>query len=273
MFTKSFKIVSFLALLGLFAAFMPGFYALAAPTLLGRSPDQNVGAENLPLVAAADKVALPKTLTAGFYQFNNLEIFKSPAVDEPPTTLEVIQRNEKSCVVYENGKTNLPLPCLFNNNENNVYLIQIEERTTLVGNNQEPALLSDFSAGEKINVLGWLAADSKTIRAAVVRSLAVKDFHQSFSGTIKKVTGDGFIITLSNGDEISVKTPIVEGAQVTVKGVFDKINNTVNNVLSILIRPTIVILEKPVAEPEVPPATPSAKPSTLFKNFLRVFGL
>lgn len=236
----------------------PGFYALAA--------------ENLPLTAAADKVAPIRTLPAGFYQFNNLEIFKSPAVDEPPTTIEVIQRNEKSCVVYENGKTNLPLPCLFNNSENNNYLIQIEERTTLVGSNQEPALLSDFQAGEKINVLGWLAADGKTIRAAVVRSLAVKDFHQSFSGTIKKVEGDGFIITLSNGDEIFVKTPIVEGAQVTVKGVFDKINNTINSVLSILIRPTIVILEKPAAV-ETPPAAPSARPSTLFKNFLKVFGL
>lgn len=240
-------------------AFAPGFYALAA--------------ENLPLSVAADKVAPIRALPAGFYQFNNLEIFKSPAVDEPPTTIEVIQKNEKSCVVYENGKTNLPLPCLFNNNENNNYLIQIEERTTLVGNNQEPALLSDFAAGEKINVLGWLAADSKTIRAAVVRSLAEKDFHQSFSGTIKKVEGDGFIITLSNGDEIFVKTPIVEGAQITVKGVFDKINNTVNSVLSILIRPTIVILEKPVIEVETPPAAPSARPSTLFKNFLRVFGL
>lgn len=259
MFIKSNKIIGFLALIGLFVAFAPGFYALAA--------------ENLPLAAAADKVAPLKALPAGFYQFNNLEIFKSPAVDEPPTTIEVIQRNEKSCVVYENGKTNLPLPCLFNDNENNIYFVQIEERTTLVGNNQEPALLSDFAAGEKINVLGWLAADSKTIRAAVVRSLAEKDFHQSFSGTIKKVTEDGFIIVLSNEDEIFVKTPIVEGAQVTIKGVFDKINNTVNSVLSILIKPTIVILEKPAIEPETPPAAPSARPSTLFKNFLRVFGL
>jgi len=267
------KITQILALMGFFAVFTPGFYALAAPTLLGRSPDQNVGAENFPLTTVADKVTPPKTLAAGFYQFNSLEIFKSPTVDEPPTTIEVIQRNEKSCVVYENGKTNLPLPCLFNNNENNTYLVQIEERTTLVGSNQEPALLSDFLAGEKINVLGWLAADSKTVRAAVVRSLAVKDFHQSFSGTIKKITSDGFIITLSNGDEIAVKTPIVEGAQVTVKGVFDKINNTINSVLSILIRPTIIILENPVVEPETPPAAPSAKPSTLFRNFLRVFGL
>src|SRR3989344_4371265 len=130
MFKKSLKLVVFLALMGLFAVFVPGFYALAA--------------ENLPLIAVADKVAPPKTLAAGFYQFNNFEIFKNPAVDEPPATIEVIQKNEKSCVVYENGKTNLPLPCLFSNNENNIYLIQIEERTTLVGNNQEPALLSDF---------------------------------------------------------------------------------------------------------------------------------
>lgn len=255
--TKIRKTIQILALSGLFTAF--GFIALAA--------------SDLPLTTVADSVASLKILPAGFYQFNNLEIFKSPTVDEPPAIIEVIQRNEKSCVVYDNGKTNLPLPCLFSNNENNIYLVQIEERTTLVGNNQEPALLSDFQAGERINVLGWLSADSKNIRAAVVRSLAVKDFHQSFSGTIKKVTGDGFIITLSSGDEISVKTPIVEGAQVTIKGVFDKINNTVNNVLSILIRPTIVILEKPAAEPEAPAATPSAKPSTLFKNFLKVFGL
>lgn len=261
MYIKISKLVNFLALFGLFIGLIlivsNGAYAV----------------ENLPLAAAADKVAPLKALPAGFYQFNNLEIFKSPAVDEPPATVEVIQKNEKSCVVYENGKTNLPLPCLFNDNENNIYFVQIEERTTLVGNSQEPALLSDFVAGEKINVLGWLAADSKTIRAAVVKSLADKDFHQSFSGTIKKVTGDGFIITLSNGDEISVKTPLVEGAQVTIKGVFDKINNAVSSVLSILIRPTIVILEKPVVEVETPPAAPSARPSTLFKNFLRVFGL
>lgn len=258
MFIKLNKIIGFLALTGLFMTLAPSFYALAA--------------ENLPLAAAADKVSTSKVLNAGFYQFNNLEIFKSPAVDEPPTTLEVIQKNEKSCVVYENGKTNLPLPCLFNNSENNNYLIQIEERTTLVGNNQEPALLSDFAAGEKINVLGWLAADSKTIRTAVVRSLAVKDFHQSLSGTVKKVTAEGYTLLLPNGDEIFVNTPIVEGAQITIKGVFDKINNRVNNVLSVLIRPTIIIQENPAAV-ETPPAAPSAKPSTLFKNFLRVFGL
>ncbi|MDO8743373.1 MAG: hypothetical protein Q7J30_02380 [Candidatus Azambacteria bacterium] len=214
------------------------------------------------------------TIPAGFYQFNNLEIFKSPSVDEPPAVIEVIQKNEKSCVVYENGKTDLPLSCAFNNNENNTYQVQIEERTTLLGANQEPALLTDFEAGNRVNILGWLAADSKTIRAAVVRNLENKDFHQSFSGTIKKVTADGFTLILANGDKILVKTPIAEGAQVTVKGVFDKINDAVGNVLSILIKPTIVLQEKPAEITVSQPApTPSAKPSTLFKNFLKVFGL
>lgn len=261
MLTKINKLIRFLALLGIFI----GFAVIVSPGAKA--------VENMAITPAADKVILPsKTLPAGFYQFNNLEIFKGPVVDEPPATIEVIQKNEKSCVVYENGKTNLPLPCLFNNNENNTYLVQVEERTTLLGVNQEPALLSDFAAGEKINVLGWLAADSKTIRAAVIRSLASKDFHQSFSGTIKNVTEDGFIIVLSNEDEIFVKTPIVEGAQVTIKGVFDKINNTINSVLSIIIRPTIVVQEKPAVEVEAP-AAPATKPSTLFKNFLKVFGL
>lgn len=247
------KITQILALSSLFAAF--GFIALAA--------------SDLPLTAAADNVASIKVLPAGFYQFNNLEILKGPALDEPPATIEVIQKNEKSCVVYESGK---PLPCVFNGNENNIYVVQVEERTTLLGSNQEPALLSDFAAGDRVNVLGWLSADSKTIRAAVLRSLAVKDFHQSFSGTIKKITGNGFIITLSNGDEISVKTPIVEGAQVTIKGVFDKVNSAVSNVLSLFIKPMIVLEGSPIVKPEaVPP--PAKNPSTLFKNFLKVFGL
>lgn len=258
MFIKNSKTVSFLALTGLFVVSMPSFYAL--------------GAENLPLTAAADKMINSK-IAVGFYQFNNLEIFKSPAVDEPPATLEVIQKNEKSCVIYENGKNDRRLSCIFSGEQNNNYLVQVDERTTLLGINQEPALLSDFSAGDKVNVLGWLSADSKTIRAAVLRNLENKNFHQSLSGTIKNVTSDGFTLVLENDKEIFVKTPIVEGAQITVKGVFDKVNNAISNVLSILIRPTIVIEEKPIVEPETPPTTPSAKPSTLFKNFLKVFGL
>ena len=260
MFTKSIKITGFLASLSLFLVLTPGSY-------------HSLAAENFPLTTVADKVASPKTLPAGFYQFNNLEIFKSPTLDEPPATIEVIQKNEKSCVVYENGKTDRPLSCSFKGEQNNNFLIQIDERTTLLGINQEPALLNDFSAGDKINVLGWLSADGKTIRAAVLRNLESKNFHQSLSGTVKNVTSDGFTIVLENGNEIVVKNPIVEGVQITVKGVFDKINNTIGSVLSIIIKPTIVLLEKPVAEPETQSAAPSPKPSTLFKNFLKVFGL
>jgi hypothetical protein len=226
----------------------------------------------MPIVPAMDKIGtISKLLTAGFYQFNNLEIFKSPAVDEPPATIEIIQKNDKSCVVYENGKTNQPLPCVFDGNQNNSYIVQIDEKTTLLGVNQESALLSDFQAGDKINVLGWLSADSKTIRAAVVRSLAAKDFHQSLSGTIKKITDNGFIMVLPNGDEVTVKTPLVEGAQLTVKGVFDKVNGVISSVLSLIIKPNIIIEEPP--EKPAEPVVTSKKPSTLFKNFLKVFGL
>ncbi len=142
-----------------------------------------------------------------------------------------------------------------------------------MGINQEPALLFDFQAGDKINVLGWLAADSKTIRAAVIRNLEEKDYHQSLSGTIKKVTANGFTITLTNGGgDVFVETPIAVGAQVTIKGVFDKVKGMVSNALSIFIKPTIVLQEKPIEEPAPPaPPTPSAKPSVLFKNFLKIF--
>lgn len=248
--------MGFLALASLIAA-ISGLHALASD-------------KNTPIITASDNVALG-ALAAGFYQFNNLEIFKNPVVDEPPAAIEVIQKNDKSCVVYGNGKNDQLLPCVFSGDQNNNFVIQIEERTTLLGNNQEPALLSDFAAGEKVNVLGWLAADGKTIRAAVLRSLENKNFHQSLSGTIKNVNSGGFTLVLDNGKEISVKTPIAEGAQVTIKGVFDKVNNAVSSVLSILVKPTIIIQENQ-ATPEVPLA-PSAKPSTLFKNFLKIFGL
>jgi len=264
MFTKTYKMIGFLALSGLFCAlilFVPSeIYAV-----------ENT-AENTDITQASDNVTpTANGLPAGFYQFNNLEIFKGPTVDEPPAAIEVIQKNNKSCVVYENGKTDKSIPCVFNGDQDNNYIIQIEEKTTLVGVNQESALLSDFLAGEKINVLGWLAADGKTIRAAMVRNLEIKSYHQSLSGTIKEVTEKGFTITLTNGDEVFVNTPIVEGAQVTVKGVFDKVNSVISSVLSIFIKPNIVLQEKILEEP-TPPA-PSAKPSVLFKNFLKIFGL
>lgn len=249
MFIKTHKNICFLSVLWLFLA----IFQLYAPNAYAV---ENLG-----------------TTPAGFYQFNNLEIFKNPSVDEPPAIIEAIQKNEKSCVIYENGKTEFPISCSFKDGENNNFSIQIEERTTLLGVNQEPALLSDFQAGNKINILGWLSADSKTIRAAVIRNLEKKDYHQSFSGTIKKVTADGFTLVLTNGDKILVRTPIAEDAQVTVKGVFDKVNGAVGNVLSILIKPIIILQEKPTEAVSQPAPTPSAKPSTLFKNFLKVFGL
>ncbi|MBI4919842.1 hypothetical protein HY838_00920 [Candidatus Azambacteria bacterium] len=214
----------------------------------------------------------PNVAAAGFYQFNALEIFKSPAADEPPVSLEVVQKNSGSCSVYENGKTDKPLPCIFNEGKDNNYIVQIDERTTLLGNNQEPTLLTDFQAGDKINVLGWLSADSKTIRAATMRNLETKDYHQSVSGTVKNTAIDGFTLVLANGDEVFVKTPIAEGVQVTVKGVFDKTNNIISNALSILVKPVITLQEKPAETPETP-STPPVKPSSLFKNFLKIFGL
>jgi len=262
MFTKTYKMIGFLALSGFFFA------------LILFVPSSGYAVENTDITQASDNVASTANgLPAGFYQFDNLEIFKSPVVDEPPASIDVIQKNDKSCVVYKNGKTEQPTPCVFNGSQDNYYTVMIDKETTLLGVNQESALLSDFLAGDKINVLGWLSADSKTIRAAVIRNLEEKDYHQSLSGTIKKVSNNGFTITLTNGNEVFVKTPIVEGAQVTVKGVFDKVNSMVSNVLSILIKPTIVLQEKPIEEPTPPPSPPSASPSTLFKNFLKIFGL
>ena len=231
-------------------------------------------ADTPPLTAAADQVSAVRAVPPGVYQFNNLEIFKSPVFDEAPTEIVAIQKNSIDCSIYEGGNPNRSVPCPEKTDGITTYTIQIDERTTLLGNDREPAVLSDFTAGDSINVLGWFSNDGKAIRAAVVRNLELKKFHQTFSGTIKKVTTDGFTLVLDNGKEITVQTPIVEGAQVTVKGVFDQVNSFVKDVLAIVIRPTIILQEAPVVEEAPPPATPPSKaPSTLFKNFLKVFGL
>ncbi len=267
MFTKTYKMIGFWALSGLFYAF------ISFVPSSGYAVENTI--ENMDITPASDNMAsIINNLTAGFYQFNKLEIFIGPNRDDPPATIEVIQKNDNSCFVYENGETDKPLPCVFNGDQNNRYMILIDKETILLGVNQESASLTDFQAGDKINVLGRLSADSKTIRAEVIRNLEEKDYHQSLSGTIKEVSSNGFTITLSNGDEVLVKTPIVEGAQITIKGVFDKVNSVVSNVLSILIKPTIVLQEKLIEEPTPPlPPTPSVEPSTLFKNFLKLFGL
>ena len=92
---KAYKSIKFLAYSGLFAAFVLVSFTASAQS------------GNLPLTAAADKVALTAAMVQGFYQFNKLEILKGPAVDEAPVTIEVIQKNEKSCVVYENAKISI----------------------------------------------------------------------------------------------------------------------------------------------------------------------
>ncbi len=230
-------------------------------------------ADTPPLTAAADQIPAVRVVPPGFYQFNSLEIFKSPASDEAPTEIIAIQKISAACSIYEGGNPQRSVSCPAKTGEVTTYTVQIDERTALLGSDREPAVLSDFTAGDSINVLGWLSNDGKAIRAAVVRNLESKKFHQTFSGIIKKVTADGFVLVLDNGKEINVQTPIVEGAQVTVKGVFDQVNSFVKDVLAIVIRPTIILQEAPPAEVVAPSVAPSKAPSTLFKNFLKVFGL
>lgn len=257
-----------LAILGLIA-FMPVFAQSQ-----GQDRASNITA------AIGDNTAspAPRVIPPGFYQLNNLEITKEAQTSVLPATIEAVQKADASCAILGGGKTDKSLPCPASKDKGSqTYTIQIDNKTSILGIDREPASLNDLNKGDQINVLGFISSsDPFLISASVVRDLADKNYHRSFSGTVKDVTVDGFTLVSDDGTEITVKNPIVEGAKITIQGVFDKTNNLLDNILSIFIKPSVSETQEQIKPAETQPQTsvPSSakEPSRLFKNFLKVFG-
>lgn len=241
-----------------------------------------------PAAAISDLIiSSPRVIPPGFYQFSNLEITKELASDNLPIKIEAVQKLETPCVILEGGRLENPLPCPTSKDKKiATYIIQIDEKTSLVNIDRDAAILADFERGDKINVLGLVSSDFTFIRAAVVRNLEKKNYHKSFSGTVKEFTDSGFILETETGLEILVRNPLAKGQKVTIQGVFDKASNVIDDVLSIIFKPfraSQIREELPSQVPETPlpvsppglttePSPAKAPPAKLFKNFLKVFG-
>ncbi len=85
MFNKTYKSIKFLGILSLFLGIS---ILIASATFAAEKTDAK------PL-AVKSTAAVANISAAGFYQFNNLEISKNSTADEPPSSIEAIQKNEK----------------------------------------------------------------------------------------------------------------------------------------------------------------------------------
>lgn len=107
--------------------------------------------------------------------------------------------------------------------------------------------LSEYTAGDTINVAGYFTDDTKTtVQACLIRDLSIQKRHADFMGMVKSLTLNGFVMTTLSekradqtvsvadttkltdrkGQTIS-KADILVGHKINVRGLWNTINNTV----------------------------------------------
>lgn len=107
--------------------------------------------------------------------------------------------------------------------------------------------LSEYTAGDTINVAGYFTDDTKTtVQACVIRDISIQKRRADFVGTVKSLTPVGFVMTtvsekradqtVSFADTTKItdrktqtisKTDILVGHKVNVRGLWNTLNNTV----------------------------------------------
>ncbi len=111
--------------------------------------------------------------------------------------------------------------------------------------------LSEFSVGDKVNVIGRFTDDAKTtIQAVLVRDISIQKRNGVFFGAVATISGNTIVlnskhrgvqtVTVSSstkfvnrkGEAISL-SDIKAGDQIRVKGVWDKTANTITEVLTV----------------------------------------
>ncbi|MBI3397152.1 hypothetical protein HY045_01605 [Candidatus Woesebacteria bacterium] len=131
--------------------------------------------------------------------------------------------------------------------------------------------LSEMKVGDKVTVIGqWTDTNHTSIQAKLVRDLSIQKRSGVFFGMVKSLTPDGWVISTKRGDEtVTVSTltklvnrrqqPIVQadikvGDRVRVKGLWDKVANTLTEVVQ------VKDFSLPVLGSGSPSPTPTATP-------------
>lgn len=176
---------------------------------------------------AASKPAVLKALTArGVKVALGTGTLKSKSGDVVPATL----------VVTKDGKD---------------YTVNVDANTQLRRRFWGKATLSEFSAGDTLNVIGKWANDEKTtVDAKLIRDASIQKRFGAFVGEVTSLSSTGWVMkTVQRGDQtVTVSTttkfinrreqPITQadvkvGDKVRVKGLWDSKANTITEVTGV----------------------------------------
>ncbi len=131
------------------------------------------------------------------------------------------------------------------------YTVNTDTKTKLRRHFWGKSELAEFSIGNMVNIWGtWADETQTTINAKMIKNLSIMKRHGAFFGTIKSLGDNSFVITsVHRGDQtVTVATTtkylnrreqaiafadLQVGHRVRIKGLWDKSNNTVTEVVQV----------------------------------------
>lgn len=132
-----------------------------------------------------------------------------------------------------------------------VYSVNISEKTQLRRRFWGKATLDEFQIGDTLNIIGqWKDDAQTTIDATLIRDASIQKRFGVFIGEVVKLVSNGWIMkTIQHGDQsvtvgattkfvnrkgqTIVQTDIKAGDRVRVRGLWDRITNTVTEVTGV----------------------------------------
>lgn len=157
------------------------------------------------------------------------------------------------------------------------YTVHIDSHTKLRRRYWGKSDIAEFAVGHVVNVIGlWADEQHTAINAKLIRNISIQKRFGVFFGVVKSLTSDGWVMSTKSGKRadqtvtISASTTFVNrrgdaitqadvhvGHRVRVKGLWDRSQNTVTEVVQ------VKDFSLPPLQPEVVPtatATPTAAP-------------
>lgn len=154
--------------------------------------------------------------------------------------------------------------------EGTTYTVLIDEQTQLRRKFWGKSVLSEFSVGDSVSVVGLWEDDAKTtIRARLIKNLSIQMRYGVFFGTVTEVTGSGFVmdtvrrelqtvtvmdstVYTNRREETISKSDIIVGHRIRVRGLWNSTKSTITEVEK------IKNFSLPPKASALPDATPAA---------------